>query len=168
MRAEDLNRFIESWGNMGALWGINRSMARIHALLMASSRPLSLDEIANHLQISRGNASMSLKELRNWRVVQLQRLPGDRRDFYESEPDVWTMFFRIAQQRKQREFDPALLAVQAVLEEGEEDPILQERFEQMQSLLKTGDQILSRFLSDPKSGRAVLSIFSALSKLSGS
>ena len=93
--SESARQFVEARGAMGALWGINRSVARVHALLMATEGPLSLDEIAEQLQISKGNASMSLRELRTFGVVRQVEAPGDRRDFYVTEPDVWTMFFRI-------------------------------------------------------------------------
>src|SRR5512146_1280447 len=112
---DTVQQFVEAWGSMGALWGINRSVARVHALLMATDAPLSLDDIAEQLQISKGNASMSLRELRNFGVVRQVEAPGDRRDFYVTEPDVWTMFFRILRERKRREFDPALEAIHRLL-----------------------------------------------------
>ncbi|HEX9399435.1 MAG TPA: MarR family transcriptional regulator, partial [Anaeromyxobacter sp.] len=107
MAPDTVKSFVEAWGAMGSLWGINRSVARVHALLMASEEPISLEEIAERLQISKGNASMSLRELRTFGVVRQVEAPGDRRDFYVTEPDVWTMFFRILRERKRREFDPA-------------------------------------------------------------
>jgi DNA-binding transcriptional regulator GbsR (MarR family) len=91
---------------MGSVWGVNTSTARVHALLMASDESLSLDDIASRLQISRGNASMCLKDLRNWGVVRLAKVPGDRRDYYVSEPDVWKMSFAIARERKRRPYAP--------------------------------------------------------------
>ena len=117
MAADTVQRFVEAWGAMGSLWGINRSVARVHALLMASDGPISLDEIAERLQISKGNASMSLRELRTFGVVRQVEVPGDRRDFYVTEPDVWTMFFRILKERKRREFDPAIDAIRTLVEQ---------------------------------------------------
>src|SRR5512140_2721475 len=132
-------QFVEAWGAMGALWGINRSVARVHALLMATEEPLSLDEIAEKLQISKGNASMSLRELRTFGVVRQIEVPADRRDFYVTEPDVWTMFFRIMKERKRREFDPALEAVQRLAGSPGATGAVRGRLEQMAELLATMD-----------------------------
>src|SRR5512133_3443583 len=156
MGAEAVQRFVEAWGAMGSLWGINRSVARVHALLMASEEPISLDEIAERLQISKGNASMSLRELRTFGVVRQVEAPGDRRDFYVTEPDVWTMFFRILRERKRREFDPALEAIRGLVERAGAACEVKERLEQMADLLATADGVMARFLRDPQSSRAAL------------
>jgi DNA-binding transcriptional regulator GbsR (MarR family) len=144
---------------MGALWGINRSVARVHALLMATERPLGLDEIAQRLSISRGNTSMSLRELRNFGVVRVVQRPGDRREFYVTEPDVWTMFFRIIAERKRREFDPAVHAIRGLLQEGAKSPaVVQGRLEQMADLLSTLEGVAGRLLADPQASRAALAL----------
>jgi DNA-binding transcriptional regulator GbsR (MarR family) len=162
MAAETVQRFIEAWGAMGSLWGINRSVARVHALLMASEEPVSLDEIAERLQISKGNASMSLRELRTFGVVRQVEAPGDRRDFYVTEPDVWTMFFRILRERKRREFDPALEAVHRLVEEPGASGAVRGRLEQMADLLTTMDGVANRFLKDPDSSRSALAFVAGL------
>jgi DNA-binding transcriptional regulator GbsR (MarR family) len=162
MKRESQERFVEAWGAMGALWGVNRSVARVHALLMASEGPVSLDEIAERLEISKGNASMSLRELRGWGVVRPVPAPGDRRDFYVTEPDVWTMFFRIMQERKRREFDPALQTVQGLLAEAAASGEVRARLEQMSELLTTIEGLMGRFLKDPASSRAALSLVAGL------
>jgi DNA-binding transcriptional regulator GbsR (MarR family) len=162
MKPESLERFVDAWGAMGALWGINRSVARVHALLMASEEPVSLDAIAERLRISKGNASMSLHELRAWGVVRAVPVAGDRRDYYVTEPDVWTMFFRIMQERKRREFDPALQAVQGLLEEPGATGEVRARLEQMADLLETMEGLAARMLKDPASSRAALSFVSGL------
>ena len=158
MDKEERNRFIESWGSMGILWGINRSMARIHAYLMVSEEPIDSEEISNYLSISRGNASMCLKELRNWGVVQRVNISGDRRDFYITEPDTWRMLYRIALNRKSREFDPALHALRHLLAEadmnGSEKVI--ERLTQVEEILATIDNIMTRFLDSETSSRAMM------------
>ena len=152
-------QFVESWGSMGMLWGINRSMARIHALLIATEEPMTLDDICAELQISRGNASMSLKELRSWRVIQRVHVPGDRRDFYVTEQDVWAMFFRIADERKRREFDPAIGAVKQALDATTEtDSKVRERLEQMGELLTIMDRVMSHALSDEKRSHTLLQL----------
>ena len=115
MMTEEHGRFIETWGSMGVLWGINRSIARIHAFVMLNEEPVDLETVSGELNISRGNASMSLKELRNWGVIHRVHISGDRRDFYVAEPDIWKMLFSIARVRKEREFDPALEALRDLL-----------------------------------------------------
>ena len=160
--ADTVQQFVEAWGAMGALWGINRSVAKVHALLMATEGQLSLDEIAERLQMSKGNASMSLRELRTFGVVRPVEVPGDRRDFYVTEPDVWTMFFRILKERKRREFDPALEAIHRLLEQpGARGEVLG-RLRQMADLLTTVEGVVGRFLQDPASSRAALSLLSGL------
>jgi DNA-binding transcriptional regulator GbsR (MarR family) len=162
MPADPLQRFVEAWGAMGALWGINRSVARVHALLMASEEPVSLDAIADRLQISKGNASMSLRELRTFGVVRQVEVPGDRRDFYVTEPDVWTMFFRILRERKRREFDPAVETIQRLVDEPGASGAVRARLEQMAELLTTMDGVASRFLKDPESSRSALAFVAGL------
>jgi DNA-binding transcriptional regulator GbsR (MarR family) len=162
MADDTVQRFVEAWGAMGSLWGINRSVARVHALLMASEEPVSLDEIAERLQISKGNASMSLRELRTFGVVRQVEVPGDRRDFYVTEPDVWTMFFRILRERKRREFDPALEAIQRLVGAPGASGAVRGRLEQMAELLTTMDGVASRFLKDPESSRSALSFVAGL------
>ncbi len=162
MDPETRARFVEAWGAMGSAWGVNRSVARVHALLMATEEPLSLDQIAAQLSISKGNASMSLRELRDMGVIRLVQPPGDRRDFYVSEPDVWTMFFRILQARKRREFDPAVEAVRSALGESTAGGAVRERLEQMADLLGTVEGVVGRFLKDPQSSRAALAFLTGL------
>ena len=101
-------RFILHWGEMGSLWGINRTMAQIHALLFISPEPLSANEIMDELQISRGNVSMGLRELIAWGIVNRVHVKGERREFYTTEKDVWKMFRIIARERKRREVDPTI------------------------------------------------------------
>jgi DNA-binding transcriptional regulator GbsR (MarR family) len=164
MNREHLQTLVELWGEMGAVWGINRSMARVHALLIGSDGPISLDDIADRLDISRGNASMVLKELRSWGVVRRVRTRGDRRDFYVSEPDMWTMFFRIVRERKRRELDPALAELRRMLAAPDlgASPEVTTRLEQMEELLATGDRLLRQFLRDEHSGRSILALLSGL------
>lgn len=158
------SQFIESQGSLGVLWGVNRSMARIHALFLVTDEPIELDQVAKILNISRGNASMCLKELRNWRVIQRVHKPGDRQDYYVAEPDVWTSFFRIAVERKKREFDPALSNLRHLL--SEEDfsgsPLTQKRLEEMEGLFSTADSILSTLLSNEKTGRKAFGLLTKI------
>ena len=133
-------------------------MARIHAYLMVSEEPIDSEEISNYLSISRGNASMCLKELRNWGVVQRVNISGDRRDFYITEPDTWRMLYRIALNRKSREFDPALHALRHLLAEADmngSQKVL-ERLTQVEEILATIDNIMTRFLDSETSSRAMM------------
>src|ERR1700691_1832401 len=104
--AEAQDRFILEWGRMSSSWGINRTMAQIHALLFVSGVPLEVNEIMDRLQISRGNASMNLRELIDWGIVRRFRQPGDRKDVYISDTDPYQMFLRVVRERKRRELDP--------------------------------------------------------------
>ena len=108
-RAQD--QFILEWGRMSSSWGINRTMAQIHALLFVTGTPLEVNEIMDRLHISRGNASMNLRELMEWGLVRRFRRPGDRKDTYMSETDPWQMFGRVIRERKRREIDPTKDAI---------------------------------------------------------
>ncbi len=163
MLSEASSRFIEKWGSMGVLWGINRSMARIHAFIILSDEPVDLDSVANELEISRGNASMSLKELRNWGVIKRVHISGDRRDFYIAEPDMWNMLFNIATERKKREFDPALQALRRLLSEVDEkkERGVYGRLTELEDTIAAIDRIMQRFLGNEKASRAMLELLSS-------
>jgi len=160
MSDETIEQFIESWGSLGVLWGINRSMARIHAFLLTSEDPRDLDAIAETLQISKGNASMCLKELRNWGIIQRVHLAGDRRDYYVAEPDALKMFFEIGRERKKREFDPAVHAIRLLLAEGdtERQKTVHRRLTGIERMMTTIDRIMNKILEDEKMTKAVLNI----------
>ena len=100
------DQFILEWGRMSSSWGVNRTMAQIHALLFVTGRALEVNDIMERLQISRGNASMNLRELMDWGLVRRFRQPGDRKDTYISENDAYTIFLRVVRERKRREIDP--------------------------------------------------------------
>jgi DNA-binding transcriptional regulator GbsR (MarR family) len=105
-------KFILHWGEMGTRWGINRTVAQVHALLFLSPNPLPAEEIATALNIARSNASTSLRELQHWGIVRVVHIAGDRRDHFESMKDVFAMFRVIARERKKREIDPTLHMLQ--------------------------------------------------------
>jgi DNA-binding transcriptional regulator GbsR (MarR family) len=109
--------FISQWGALGTQWGINRTMAQIHALLMTSLEPLSTDDVMEELQVSRGNAHTNLKELVAWGLVRVIVRKGERKEFFEAEKDVWTIFTIVARERKRREIDPALAILNKCAEE---------------------------------------------------
>jgi DNA-binding transcriptional regulator GbsR (MarR family) len=110
-------KFILHWGEMGTRWGINRTVAQIHALLFLSPRPLPAEEIAATLGIARSNVSNSLHELQNWGIVRVVHVLGDRRDHFESMKDVFDMFRVIIHERKEREIDPTLQVLQRCIVE---------------------------------------------------
>ncbi len=99
--------FIGQWGALGSQWGINRTMAMIHSLLLLSPKPMTTDEVMEELAISRGNANMNLRELVGWGLIRTVVLKGERKDFYEAEKDVWRIFCIVARERKRRETEPA-------------------------------------------------------------
>ena len=101
-------RFVLHWGEMGAKWGVSRTVAQIHALLYLAGRPMHAEEIAATLQVARSNVSTSLRELQNWDLVKITHLPGDRRDHFETAQDPWDLLRVVARERKEREFDPTL------------------------------------------------------------
>jgi DNA-binding transcriptional regulator GbsR (MarR family) len=116
-----VQQFVLHWGNLGERWGVNRSVSQIHALLYASERPLSAEDIADALAMARSNVSNSLKELQAWEIVRTVPVLGDRRAFYEAETDLWTIVTRIAAGRKSRELDPAAAALRNCIEGAQED-----------------------------------------------
>ena len=114
--------FVDLWGQMANHWGINRTMAQIHALLMISHEPLTADQIMDELQISRGNVSMNLRDLINWGIVRRTSIAGDRRDFFTTETDVWSMFQIILRERKKRELDPLVTRLDECLNHAGKKP----------------------------------------------
>ncbi|MFZ1634959.1 MAG: transcriptional regulator [Chitinophagales bacterium] len=105
---EAREKFIQSWGSLGSSWGINRTMAQIHALLLIAPEALSTDEIMAQLQVSRGNVNMNLRELMNWQLVRKEVKTGERMEFFVAEKDMWKVFRLIFKERKKRELDPMM------------------------------------------------------------
>ena len=110
-------QYILHWGEMGTRWGINRTVAQIHALLYLSPKPLTAEEIAETLSVARSNVSTSVRELESWGLVRPVHVLGDRREHYESMKDVWEMFRVIVEQRKKREIDPTMEMLERGLQE---------------------------------------------------
>ena len=140
--------FIRRWGEMSSYWGINRTMAEIHALLYVSTQPVCTDDVMSLLEVSRGNASMNLRSLVDWGLIQRIHVRGDRKEYFTAIADVWEMFQTIIRQRKRREVEPILETIarcrdmaskEAALKKsprGSEAKIYLERMEQMDSFLK--------------------------------
>src|SRR5580693_1860528 len=100
--------FILHWGEMGSRWGVNRTVAQVHALLYLSAEPLTAEDIAETLSVARSNVSTSLRELQNWKLVHTTHQMGDRRDFFSASHDVWQLFLTVVQQRVEREIEPTI------------------------------------------------------------
>jgi DNA-binding transcriptional regulator GbsR (MarR family) len=113
--------FILHWGEMGTRWGVNRTVAQVHALLYLSPHPLNADDIIEMLGVARSNVSTSLKELQSWGIVKLVHVLGDKRDHFESMKDVWEMFRLVMDERKKREFDPTMRVLHECMVEAEKD-----------------------------------------------
>ena len=105
---EAKQQFISSWGAFGTHWGINRTMAQIHALLLISPDPMTQDDIMEELDISRGNTNMNIRELINWRLVERVLLPGERKEYFSAEKDIWKVVKQIVKERKKRELEPMM------------------------------------------------------------
>jgi DNA-binding transcriptional regulator GbsR (MarR family) len=136
-----MERYVLHWGEMGARWGVNRSVAQIHALLYLSPQPLTAEEIADTLALARSNVSTSLRELQGWGLVSLSHALGDRRDHFEAKTDLWDLLLTIVEERKRREVDPTLTMLrQCVLEaddDKETDPEVKARIARMLTFLET-------------------------------
>ena len=130
-----LEKFVVHWGEMGARWGVNRTVAQIHALLYISPRPLHAEEVAETLSVARSNVSTSLRELQAWGLVKVVHLLGDRRDHFRAMTDVWEMFHVILEGRKRREVDPTLEVLRECVSESSDptrvDPYSRERLLEM-------------------------------------
>lgn len=113
---EAKDKFTLHWGEMGTKWGINKTMAQVHALLFITEQPLSAEEIMSELQISRGNVSMSLRELVNWGIVTKMHIKGERKEYFTTEKDVFEFFKIVSRERKRREIDPTIVVLREVLE----------------------------------------------------
>ncbi len=148
-----VQQFVLHWGEMGGQWGVNRSVAQIHALLYLSDRPLNAEEISDTLRIARSNTSNSLKELLSWKLIRRVPVMGDRRDHYEAEVDLMQMLTRIAQGRKEREIDPAVAALRICTEQAKRDAAISEtargRIVAMQDFVVTIDDWYQQMMSVP-------------------
>lgn len=140
MRLSPLNQaFVSHFGEMGSRWGINRTVGQIYALLFLSPRPLNADDIAEKLEFSRSNVSMGLKELEGWRLVQLRRVPGDRREYFSTPEDIWVILRTLVEERKRREIDPTLTMLRDIIMEtpsNEDERHAQARMRQMHEVIE--------------------------------
>lgn len=136
--SETGHRFVVHWGEMGSAWGVNRTVAQIHALLFFHGKPLNAEDICDTLSAARSNVSTSLKELLNWRLIRTTHLLGDRRDYFETSHDVWELFRTIVRERKEREFDPTARLLQELVNApgfAAEPPDVQDRLRETQRFM---------------------------------
>jgi DNA-binding transcriptional regulator GbsR (MarR family) len=169
--------FIRRWGEMGQTWGINRTMAEIHAFLYITGQPQCTDDVMDRLHISRGNASMSLRALCDWGVIRRLHRRGERREYFESLSDVWEMFSIIAAERKRREMDPVLETIkqcqrmldpQSIGKAGAKQESVQvtlKRLAGMEEFMQVTNRIFQQFIVNARSGltRVVKVLLKALS-----
>jgi len=146
-------KFILHWGEMGTRWGINRTVAQVHALLYLSPLPLPAEEISQTLSVARSNVSTCLRELQGWGIVRVVHVLGDRRDHFESVKDVWDIFRIVAEERKRREVDPTLRVVRecadALKADGKGDAYTRERLESMLEFLTVMNGLFEEILRMP-------------------
>jgi DNA-binding transcriptional regulator GbsR (MarR family) len=142
-------RFVLHWGEMGARWGVNRTVAQIHALLFLEGRPMHAEEIAETLAVARSNVSTSLRELQGWKLIRLVHLPGDRRDHFETATDVWELTRTVVRERQAREITPTMEVLRALLADpaiSREPAAAKRRIKETLELLETltawGDEML--------------------------
>jgi DNA-binding transcriptional regulator GbsR (MarR family) len=140
--AEAQQQFIASWGAFGSHWGINRTMAQIHALLMISPDPLSQDDIMEQLSISRGNVNMNIRELIDWGLVNRVLIPGERKEYFSAEKDIWKVATQIVKERKKRELDPMLRLLDQLdeIEGDKKDKRIKQFTETIGNIRKFGSQ----------------------------
>lgn len=173
---EAQDRFIAAWGQMGAAWGISRTMAEVHALLYIVAAPLNTDDVMERLQISRGNASMSLRALVEWGLISRAHKRGDRKEYFQAEADVWTMIRTIVRERMKREVEPVLASLYEIRDmtapgrigavDADDARAVKEhndRIDAMSQTIETLDRLSQRFVSP--SGVGLKLAASALSKI---
>jgi DNA-binding transcriptional regulator GbsR (MarR family) len=151
-------KFILHWGEMGTRWGVNRTVAQVHALLYIAPEPLPAEEIAHLLSIARSNVSTSLRELQNWRLARVVHQKGDRRDFFATEHDVYEMFRIILEERRKREIEPTLAILRECVAEAErEKPASETTRSRLRALLE-GFELATNWHSQMRDVPAALAV----------
>ena len=157
--------FVLQWGRMSSSWGINRTMAQIHAYLLCTGRPTTVENLIESLHISRGNASMNLRDLMDWGIVRRFRKPGDRKDVYQCEGDVLHMFARVVRERKRRELDPTVAAIRECLsmvptdDRSEDAKVLRDRLFALVELFDVIDRVYEQVFESEESLEETLQFF---------
>lgn len=161
---EAKEQFIQAWGTLGSSWGVNRTMAQIHALLMVSTAPLSADDVMEELKISRGNANMNIRALIDWGLAKKVLKPGERKEFFVTDKEVWRVAQQVARERKKRELEPILGLFQELKNiEGEGEDV--EEFKrisgELSSFASTAESFIDLFVASKKKSW----LFNVLAKL---
>ena len=147
-------KFVLHWGEMGSRWGINRTVAQIHALLFISEQPLNADEIAQTLSVARSNVSTSLRELQGWGIVQVVPMLGERKDHFTTQKDVWDILLVVLDERKKREMDPTMSVLRECVieakEEGKTEAYTHERLSELLGLIESMSGWYGQVRSMPK------------------
>lgn len=113
---EAKQKFIETWGKLGSEWGINRTMAQVHALLLVTPDALTTEQVMEELSISRGNANMTLRDLIGWGLVEKQLRPGERKEYFYADKDIWNIARQVAKERRKRELEPVLKTLEELVQ----------------------------------------------------
>ena len=165
-------KFVLHWGEMGTRWGVNRTVAQIHALLYLSPKPLTAEEIAKTLSVARSNVSNSLRELQSWKLVKTVHVMGDRRDHFETYKDVWELFKIVIEERKQREIDPTRKVLRECivqLEQGKSaDSYTKERLKELSDFIESTTSWFEEIRTmSPSTLRKLIEMGSKVQKLLG-
>jgi DNA-binding transcriptional regulator GbsR (MarR family) len=167
-----LSRFVLHWGEMGTRWGVNRTVAQIHALLFITGRPMHAEEIADTLDVARSNVSNSLRELQGWNLIRLVHLAGDRRDHFETSTQVWELLRTIVRERQRREIAPTIEVLRELLADRPiaKDPAeascrMRETLELLETLTAWSDEMLKL---DTDTLTKVLKLGAKIKKMIGS
>ena len=146
---ETQEKFIQSWGSLGSKWGLNKTLAQIHALFIITEEALSAEDIMQSLKISRGNTNMNVRTLIDWRLVYKQTILGERREYFIGEKDMWLTLKRVMKVRKERELDPMLELLKSLKNEEEtnsENKIIKEKLGKIEQFATEADGLLDKFI----------------------
>lgn len=163
---EAKNKFISTWGSLGTLWGINKAMAQIQALLFISTKPLSTEEIMEELQISRGNTSMNVRQLMDWGIVTKELVPGERKEYFTTEKDVQELARVIAKERSRREIQPVIKTLKEVCSINDDGTEKTKEFikqtKALHDLADTADTMLNKLVNQNQNWltKSLLKLFS--------
>lgn len=139
-------KYIHTWGSLATSWGINKTMAQVHALLLVSTKPLSADDIMETLQISRGNVNMNVRALIDWGIVRKEFVMGERKEFFVADKDIWELFKQVTKERKKREIEPVLKVLEELQTDVEEESEDVEAFKKVMKDLSTVTNTVNNIL----------------------
>jgi DNA-binding transcriptional regulator GbsR (MarR family) len=165
-----VEKFVLHWGEMGTRWGVNRTVAQVHALLFLSDRPLPAEEIASTLSVARSNVSTSLRELLGWGIVRVAPALGDRRQHFESIRDIWELFRIVMLERKKREIDPTIRVVRECVQEAEKagpsEAFAEQRLKELLDFITTMEALFGEFQHlSPSAARGIAKLRGRIRKL---